>query len=188
MPAIRIQAKVSVPWVGGVASSPPLTAATVAHKEHGVRTTFIKVVQWPGLCFLENMLLCPGITVCKAFVSKLGIMLFWCLFRTTLVWLFRGFPQIWFLRVWRVRCHGQCLTKMFRWPEELANPRREESSCWPAEQLCVKEGGLLSLSTQVLKENPWAWQWVLCCRLGYNVTGRTQKESPDSKGLGLSTQ
>lgn len=53
-----------------MASSPPLTTATVAHREHGVRTTFSKVVQWPGLCFLENMLLCPGITVCKAFVSK----------------------------------------------------------------------------------------------------------------------
>lgn len=51
-------------------------AATVPYRGHGVRTRFIEVVQWPGLCFLENMLLCPGITVCKAFVSKLGIMLF----------------------------------------------------------------------------------------------------------------
>lgn len=41
--------------------------------------SFSELVLWPGLCFLANMLFCPGMIMHEAFVSELGFVLFSCL-------------------------------------------------------------------------------------------------------------
>lgn len=96
---IRIHAEeVSVTLGGWGGATSSAAAATVTCRGHGVRMASREVVQWPGLCFLANTLSCTGTAVCKAFVSKLGIVLYWCLCRTTLLWLFHDLAQA--LKVW----------------------------------------------------------------------------------------
>ena len=100
-PTIRIHAEeVSVTLGGWGGATSSAAAATVTCRGHGVRMASREVVQWPGLCFLANTLFCTGIAVCKAIVSKLGVVLYWCLCCTTPLWLFRDLAQKWFLRVW----------------------------------------------------------------------------------------
>lgn len=71
--------------------------------------------------------------------------------------------------------------KVFRWPEEVVSPGRTEL-CQPglSAVLCQQKRPL-PLGTQALTH-------VLCCKLSYNVTGRKQKQSPASEGLGVSAQ
>lgn len=57
MPTTRIHAEVSESWIGGGGGTTSTEAAIVTRRGHGVRTAFSEVVQWPGLCFLANMLL-----------------------------------------------------------------------------------------------------------------------------------
>lgn len=118
---------------------------------------------------LANMLLCTGIIVCKAFVSKLDIVLSWCLF-----W------QHWcdfFLTLLR---SGFWVSEAIATWSVLQNVQVAGRACQPRENrilpACSAVLCQLSLSIQALTQNSWVWLQV-------SVTGRKQKVYlPKSQG------
>lgn len=80
-----------------------------------------QVVQWPGLCFLANMLFCAGITACKAFISELCFVLVdLYLFCAALVWLLQDFSES------LGSCHHAQRLTVVRGLEGLVSPGRTE--------------------------------------------------------------
>lgn len=141
-------------------------ATIVTRRGCGVRTAFSEVVQWPGLCFLANMLLCPEILCAR----KLGNVLFWCLCHTTLMWLLYAFSQIWFLRVLG-GCGAVTTCSISRYSggqKSLSAPGEQNSPSVNTKSMDSMMAGPL-LQTQFQSH-------------------RKKAESSTSKGLGLSTQ
>lgn len=159
--SIRIHAAVSVPGGRGGGISP--TAAAQVHSQGTrVKATCFGVVRRPGLCFLAGMLLCPGITVCEAFVSKLGV----CSSDVCFTQRWRDLSAI--IPRLALESLGSVTAAVFHESVRVARgvwqPQRAELSCRPV-------GGLLSPAPR-----HQGAVWGHGRRLSYSVVGRKQRK------------